>query len=435
MVYVLNCEGIPITPTERHGKVRRLLRDGKAKVVKRTPFTIQLLYETTNYTPEMVLGDDTGYAFNGISVSSEQKEYYSAEVQLRTDIPNLMSTRREARRTRRGRKTRYRKPKSLNRVKSKQKGWLPPSVEQRIDSHVHVIENVMKILPIHRIRVEVAQFDTQKMRADMEELDRPEGTDYQQGPQLGFWNVREYVLYRDGHTCQCCHGKSGDKILNVHHIESRKTGGNAPNNLVTLCETCHNAYHHGKIQLPPDIKRQESLRDSAAMNMMRWKLGERIKDKFAPMGIDVAFTYGYITKDTRIRAGLPKEHRIDALCIAGHPHAKPAKEYFVQRKIRCHNRKVMKDKILKKGVRKRNQSPRVLFGYRLFDKVKYRGQETFIFGRRSSGSFDIRKLDGTKISASVNYKKLSFLEPANHYITERRSVSSAHMNAVVSDAD
>src|SRR6266699_2908506 len=61
---------------------------------------------------------------------------------------------------------------------------------------------------------------------------------YQQGPQLGFWNVREYVLFRDGHTCKWCLGKSGDKIFNVHHIESRKTGGDSPDNLITLCETC-----------------------------------------------------------------------------------------------------------------------------------------------------------------------------------------------------
>ena len=92
--------------------------------------------------------------------------------------------------------------------------------------------------------MEVASFDIQKIK-------NPEitGGEYQQGEQLNFWNVREYVLFRDNHTCQYCHGKSGDKVLNVHHLESRKTGGDAPNNLITLCETCHKKYHEGKIQL------------------------------------------------------------------------------------------------------------------------------------------------------------------------------------------
>lgn len=88
--------------------------------------------------------------------------------------------------------------------------------------------------------------DTQLIKAQEKGLPLPEGTDYQQGAQLGFWNVREYVLFRGDHTCQCCKGKSHDKILNVHHIESRKTGGDSPDNLITLCEYCHKQYHLGK---------------------------------------------------------------------------------------------------------------------------------------------------------------------------------------------
>lgn len=113
--------------------------------------------------------------------------------------------------------------------------------------------------------VETASFDIQKIKnPDIQ------GAEYQQGDQLEFWNVREYVLFRDGHTCQCCKGKSKDKILNVHHIESRKTGGNAPNNLITLCETCHTGYHKGTVQLPKAIKRGMRFKDAAFMGIMRW---------------------------------------------------------------------------------------------------------------------------------------------------------------------
>ena len=132
------------------------------------------------------------------------------------------------RRARRNRKTRYRSPRFNNRVRSKHKGWLAPSVENRIQAHISRIEAVCRLLPVTKIVIETASFDIQKIRNP-----EVEGTGYQQGDQLGFWNVREYVLFRDGHICQHCRGRSKDPILNVHHLESRKTGGDAPNNLIT----------------------------------------------------------------------------------------------------------------------------------------------------------------------------------------------------------
>ena len=101
--------------------------------------------------------------------------------------------------------------------------------------------NYIKTIDIN-ILGDIPQNDMQKLKADIKDLETPKGTDYQKGEMFGFWNTREYVLFRDGHKCKCCNGKSGDKRLNVHHIISRKYGGDAPSNLVTLCETCHNGY-------------------------------------------------------------------------------------------------------------------------------------------------------------------------------------------------
>ena len=112
---------------------------------------------------------------------------------------------------------------------------------------------------------------------------------------------------------------------------------------------------------------------------------------------------------------------IDALCIAKHPEATRTSEYFYQKKVRCHNRQIHKNTILKGNIRKRNQAEYFVKGFRLFDKVSYYHQECFIFGRRSSGSFDIRKLDGTKLNAGVSYKKLKFLEARKTFLTERRA--------------
>lgn len=407
MVYVLNIEGKPLMPC-KEAKARKLLKQNKANIVKREPFTIQLLFECENRTQNITLGIDAGSKHIGLSATTEKKELYAADVELRNDIVNLLSTRRENRRTRRN-KLRYREPRFNNRVHSKNKGWLAPSVENKINTHLKVVSDVHKILPITKIIVETASFDIQK-------INNPEigSFEYQQGEQLGFWNVREYVLWRDNHTCQYCKDKSKDKVLNVHHIESRKTGGNAPNNLITLCETCHEKHHKGEIQVK--IKRGSSFKDAAFMGIMRWTFYERLKRIYS----NVSMTYGYITKNTRIENGLPKEHYVDARCISGNPLAEPLGYYFYQKKVRCHNRQIHKANILKGGIKKRNQAEYLVKGFRLFDKVEYDRQVGFIFGRRSSGYFDIRKLNGEVIHRSVSCKKLKLLNTRKTLLLERR---------------
>ena len=408
LVYVLNKHGKPLMPCKA-AKARILLKHQKAKVVRREPFTIQLLYGSSGYKQNITLGIDAGAKHIGVSASTKHKELYSADVELRTDIVDLISTRRELRRSRRNRKTRYRKARFKNRKKPK--GWLAPSILNRINAHLSVVNNVCSILSITTIIVETASFDIQKIKNPS-----IEGVEYQNGEQLGFWNIREYVLFRDGHTCQHCNGKSGDKLLNVHHLESRKTGGNAPNNLITLCETCHKAYHAGKIGLKQ--KRGESFKDAVFMGIMRWTFLEKLRELYP----DVRNTYGYITKNNRIHLGLPKEHYIDAYCIAGNLEAERLSYYWYQKQVRKHNRQIHKIQYSKNGIRKRNQTPYAVFGFRLFDKVNYNGENCFIYGRRASGSFDVRKLDRTTVSAGVTYKKLILISKRKTFLTERRLV-------------
>lgn len=157
MVYVLNKNGQPLMPTENHAKVRVLLKQGKAKVINKCPFTIQLLYSSTNYTQKVTLGVDSGSKHIGISATTKNNVLYEADVELRNDIVDLISTRRELRRSRRNRKLRYRKPRFNNRKRSD--GWLAPSVKQKVDSHITIIAKVHKILPASNIIVEVASFD------------------------------------------------------------------------------------------------------------------------------------------------------------------------------------------------------------------------------------------------------------------------------------
>ena len=402
MVYVLSHTGSALMPTQRHGKVRRLLRDGLAHVVTRTSFTIQLDYESSEFTQPVTLGVDAGSTHVGLSATTDTKELFSAEVTLRTDIVKLLSQRKEARRTRRSH-LRYRAPRFDNRRRAE--GTLAPSVENKIQTHLRLIEKARSILPVTKTIIEVAQFNQQLLK-------NPDisGEQYQQGEQMGFWNTREYVLCRDGHKCQHCKEKSKDPILNVHHIESRQTGGDAPNNLITLCETCHKAFHKGEIQLK--VKRGTSLRDAAVMNIMRWELYRRAKALWQ----DVSLTYGYITKHTRIHAGLEKSHRIDARCISGHPTVRPAEHWFSIRQTRRHNRQVMKARILKGGKLKRNQAPYLVHGFRLFDKVMLNRRQCFIFGRRLRGNFNVRTIDGVLIHSDINFKKLIFLEVSRRFL-------------------
>ncbi|WP_438314221.1 RNA-guided endonuclease IscB [Sporosarcina sp. FA9] len=405
LVYVLNKHGQPLMPCKPQ-KARKLLEQGKANVIQRTPFTIQLKYGSSRYTQPVSLGVDAGTKHIGVSATTEDRVLFEGEVRLRTDIQELLATRRSLRRARRNRKTRYRKPRFLNRKKDK--GWLAPSVQNKVDMHAKMITKVHKILPITNVIIEVAQFDIQKIK-------NPDisGDLYQKGDQLGFWNVREYVFFRDKHLCQHCKGKTKDMILNVHHIESRKTGGDGPDNLLTLCETCHNQIHkEGKEHL--FTRKSASFRDATQMTVMRWFIHRKVKELYP----HARLTYGFQTKNTRIRHGLKKSHVVDARCISGNPVATPSKNTYSFRQVRKNNRQLHKMTIAKGGYRKANKAERFVKGFQLFDKVIYEGIECIVFGRRKTGYFDLRKIDGTSIHKSASFKRLGVVGKASTLLVQ-----------------
>ena len=411
MVYVLSKNGQPIMPTENYAKVRLLLKSGKAKVVRRTPFTIRLVGTNKTYTQAVTLGVDAGSKHVGLSATTEKKELLAAELRPRNDVVNLMSSRREMRSSRRNRKIRHRKARFDNRVHSKHKGWFAPSVEVKIWNHIQGIRFVSKLLPLMTIRVETVEFDLQRLKAMEAGNPLPVGTDYQLGEMYNQYNVRQYVLFRDGYACLCCgaHNTAKKSVkLHVHHLESRKTGGNAPDNLITLCEDCHKGYHIGKVQLPVKKRWRKSTRDAAFMGIMRKTLMQRLKTMF-PV-IHVCSTYGYITKYWRERKNIAKTHISDAFVVAKNFDAARLKKSLLMIPKRQHNRQIHKCKINKGGKRKLNQVPKYMFGYQLFDRIICKGQEGFVFGRRSKGGFNIRKLDGEIINPNIDYRKLKHIE-------------------------
>jgi hypothetical protein len=161
MVYVISKEGKPLMPTKRHGKIRVLLKNNLVKVVKRKPFTIKLLYDTTNYIQPVTLGIDSGYTYIGFSATTEKEELISGECTLLKGQSERLKEKSMYRKQRRSR-LRYRTPRFDNRTIPK--GWLAPSIQHKYESHLRFIAYLQSILPISKIIIEVANFDVQKIK-------------------------------------------------------------------------------------------------------------------------------------------------------------------------------------------------------------------------------------------------------------------------------
>ena len=387
LVYVLKQNGQPFMPTERFGKVRRLLKEGKAKVVRREPFTIKLLYETeTDVVQECYCGVDTGSKYVGVAVVGNDRVLYQSQTELRSDIKRKMDRRRGFRRLRRSRKTRYRKSRFLNRRNSIRKDRLSPSVKHKVQAHIDEIEFCKKILPISDLILEVSQFDTALMKNPSLMNEKIKHWGYQQGFNYGYSSRREAVLHRDNYTCQCC-GKKNCR-LEVHHIKFKSNGGtDDEENLITLCEDCHKAIHVGTIVLNKKPKKM-SLKYATHTSIIRSQLL-----KIYPQAVE---TFGFVTSENRNRLKLEKDHYIDACVIAS------GGLEFKELDVIFYKRRVSKgDYQLCKGARGEIKIPtKKICGFRKFDKVKYFGKEYFIKGRMSCGLAVLMTIDGNKIDFS-----------------------------------
>ena len=408
MVYVISKDGKPLMPTKRHGKVRRLLKQGLAKVVRRDPFTIQLLYKTTTYTQPVNVGIDIGSKTVGISAITEKQELLSMEVELRQGIKKLLLERKEYKRNRRYRKRRYRKPRFLNR--RRHEGWLAPSVQWKVGAHIGLVNLIIKMLPVTKIVIEIAPFDTHKIvNPDVE------GSQYQEGPQKGFWDVREYCLWRARYKSELS-GKKG--ILEVHHIIPRSQGGtDNHSNLIVLTAEEHKALHEGKIKIPCSrLEKVRILKDASHVATIGWHIVNRLKQQY-----DLEITFGSITKAKRIEMELEKTHRNDAFVIAcGSKDVNRTTEWYFGKFFRRQNRSLHKANPIKGGIRHSNTVKEVK-GFKRFDRVRYNNQIGIIYGLRSSGYFDIRTLSGEKIHSSVKWQNLELVEKAKTLILERRN--------------
>jgi len=489
-VNVISKSGKPLAPTKRWGRVRRLLKEGKARIFCYGPFTIQLTYDTTEYVPvEASLGVDPGASDTPLAVEQHGpgaktcEITYAKEILMRTDISTQLKRRANARKNRRGRKTRYRKPRFDNRPKTAcsicgknhtPKLWkkvkrkngnsyknvsngrasicrkcqhehpgekgkhdtdivLNPTLRNKVETIVREVEKLFKVMPVKKVRVEMAAFDAQKMT-------NPgiQGMEYQHGTLFGY-EVKEYLLFKYGHKCAYCKNRRGDQVLEVDHIIPRIRGGSdRVSNLAIACRTCNwekgskTAGEYGFSNIQEEAAKYWAFRYSALTQSYKWALWRELSKLCAKYNAILEATFGYQTKARRLELGLPKAQIIDAMVIAaGDRGFSLPPEYLVERRIKArlpYHRFSNENKKGKTCVK--TPAVREVYGFKLWDKVSFvdkAGEKTvgYITGLRARGSFEVSDLEGHTLS-DKDYKKLAFIarKQGNRWV-EKRSVMDA----------
>jgi hypothetical protein len=393
--------GKPLMPCTQR-KARLLLKEGKAKIHRYDPFTIQLTYATGETKQDCHIGVDTGSKHIGLAITSENKVLFKGEVELRQDVKSKIDARRQYRRNRRNRKTRYRQARFLNR-KRKDK-WLPPSIQNRVNHIYHWITVLQSLVPNAKLHIEVGKFDTVKMiNPDIN------GVNYQHGQTYGFYNERYFVFTRDNYTCQVCE-KSKDKILQTHHIIYRSNGGtDRVDNLITVCTDCHTSENHKKggilYQWQEEHKKVKQYKEPPFMNIIR----KRIFAKYP----DAIITYGSETTPKRKQMRLEKTHYNDAIVISGITHiSENPDEWLLIRQFRKKKRS-LHEATARKGRKEPNRTQQrnskntpYYRGFWLNDKVSVLGQTGYVTGFTSGGAYIKDNDDKYIILPGRSYKQI-----------------------------
>ena len=384
-------------------KARKLLKKGKAKIIGYKPFTIQLLYSTGEAIQDIKVGIDLGAKNIGIAIQSNSKVIAKGEIELRTDVKKNLDTRRIYRRSRRNRKARYRKPRFNNR--KRKEGWLPPSIQSRVDNTFNWIDKFLMLLPNYKLNIEVGKFDIQKiMNPDIE------GEQYQQGKTYGYYNTRYYVFERDNYTCQAC--KKKNKILQTHHIIYRSKGGSdRSENLITVCIDCHTQENHQKGSIfwkwMKNGKRPPQYKEPPFMNIVRKKVFNKYPD--------ANIVYGNMTTPKRKELGLEKTHYNDALVIANIERGYKDStgifkiKQFRKKKRSLHEANPRKGRKEPNRETKRNKKNTICSNsFNLNDKVKLFGQTGWISGFCMGGAYVKNMYDEYITVPEKSYKQVSF---------------------------
>jgi 5-methylcytosine-specific restriction endonuclease McrA len=432
MVFVLDKHQKPLMPCSEK-RARLLMERGRAVVHRMEPFTIRLKDRIGGETEPLRLKLDPGSKTTGMAVMSDAgRVIFLGELNHKKGIKMALESRRSLRRGRRNRKTRYRKPRFLNRTRAK--GWLPPSLEARVDQTLNAAAKLRRLLPIAAISTEHVKFDTQLM-----ENAAINGVEYQQGELLGY-EIREYLLEKWGRKCAYCGAENVP--LEIEHIIPKIRGGsNRLSNLAIACTPCNQKKNSQTAEEFgfPEIQAQarKPLRDAAMMNATRWRLFERLRET----GLPVECGTGARTKMQRIKHRLPKTHYYDACCVgASTPDVVSVQARYAALWTATGRGKRQMCQTDKYGFPKAHRANRkVQFGFLTGDIVsadvpagKYQGTWRGRATCRASGQFDLR--DGQKtIVCRTNHKRCRLIQRGDGWQYEQIPIEGgvAHEYATI----
>lgn len=431
MIFLLNKNKKPLDPIHP-ATARKLLKYGQAVVHKRIPFTIRLK-ELTNLEPKKyTIKIDPGSKTTGVAIVSSNEVVHLAEIEHKANISKKLQDRRSFRSSRRSRKLRYRKPRFDNRTRDK--GWLPPSLNARVDNIISQIKRYQKLIPITSASQELVRFDMQKMR-------NPEisGVKYQQGELQGY-EVREYLLDKFGRKCFYCEAENIP--LEIEHTHPKSRGGSdSVSNLTIACNKCNQEKGNftpeewlNKIKsrrskryllIKKNIPKLKSalikpLKDAAAVNAAKNKLKRELGSIFA----QVETGSGAQTKMNRVKRNLPKTHYFDALSVGSDMpdwwNIKTSKALIIR--------------AIGRGSRYRSGTNKFGFPTRYMPKTKYvsgfitgdlikanvpkgkyKGVHIGFCSMRSSGYSDIRNIQGQRIVQGVHARHFNLIQAFNGY--------------------
>lgn len=403
-------------------KARLLLKEDKARIIGYKPFAIQLTVPTGESTQKVHLGVDTGAKHIGIAATSENKVLAKGEIELRDDIHKNMQTRSALRRDRRNRNTRYREARFLNR--ERKDGWLPPTVQSKLDATFMWIDKFCNLLPSPILHIEVGKFDIQKMmNPDIK------NKEYQNGRCAGYYDVRYFVFARDNYTCQVC--KKLNKILHTHHLVYKSKGGSdRADNLITVCTDCHSSENHkeGGILYNWMIKHKKvkQYKEATFMNIIRKRTFQKYPNS--------VITYGSETTPHRKELVLEKTHYNDAIAISKIENIKEnPQEYFYIKQFRKKKRS-LHESIPTRGRRKeknvnaerRNKNSPYRAGWFMNDMVSFQNKVGWIYGfsgGESGKECVLRDINGeiirdskrSKNNPNVKFSSLKFICHNNNW--------------------
>ena len=397
-VFVKNLRDQTLMPCSNQ-KARLLIKQNKAKIINYNPFTIQMLIATGEATQPITLGVDSGAKNIGFAITSNDKVLLKGEIELRQDVKDNLSSKRILRRSRRNRKTRYRKARFLNR--KRKDNWLPPSIQSRVDNQINWINKFQSLLPNCNLIIEVGKFDTTKMiNPDMK------GVKYQQGDLYEYENKKAFIIAREKNKCQICDKEYDGNGWHLHHIKQRKDGGSdRVDNLALVHSSCHDDFHQGRI---PNFKfkKCKDYKETTFMNILRQQIFQRVKCEI---------TYGSNTKIDRNNLNLEKTHYNDAIAISGIKEVNKNNNQWLKIKQFRKKKRSLHESIPRKGRKEKNttqkrnaKNTKYSNGFYLNDKVKVLSRIGWISGFCNGGCY-IKDIENNYITLpNKTYKQVGF---------------------------